>query len=240
MIDARIRRSPQLYARTAGLLYLYIIAAGTFAEVFVRGRLVTARDAGVTAQTVLGNEMLFRFGASAELLHLAFDVAVTVILYLLLQVVHRPLALLTVFMRFACIVILGTVAVMQFVLLRLLGTADYLNVLGPGEREALAVLAMQVHSDGYTIGLMFFGFSCLSLGYLIYKSTYLPRLLGIAMAVAGLCYLVNSFAHFLRLGIAAKLFPGLFVPIFLAELALSLWLLGRGVQVAEFQRAAAT
>lgn len=238
MVDVRVRRSPQLYARTAGLLYLYIIVAGTFAQVFVRGRLVTARDASVTAQNILSHEKLFRLGASAELLHLACDVAVTVILYLLLQVVNRPAALLTAFMRFACIVILGTVGVTQFAALRLLGSADYLKALGTAEREALALLAMQVHSDGYTISLMFFGFGCISLGYLIYRSSYLPRLLGVLMAFAGVCYLVNSFAQFLRLGIASKLFPALFIPIFVAEVALSVWLLARGVRVAEFQRAA--
>ena len=238
MVDARDARSPQFYARTAGLLYLYIIGAGTFAEVFVRGRLVTSRDAGVTAQNILGHETLFRLGASAELLHLACDVAVTVILYLLLKVVDRPVALLTAFLRFACIAILGSVAVTQFAALRLLRGADYLKGLGIAEREALAVLAMQLHSDGYTISLMFFGFGCISLGYLIYKSTFLPRLLGVLMVFAGCCYLLNSFAQFLRLGIASKLFPALFVPIFAAELALSLWLLAKGVRVAEFRRVA--
>jgi hypothetical protein len=238
MIDARVARSPQRYARTAGLLYLYIIVAGTLAEVFVRGRLVTARDAGVTAQNILGHETLFRLGASAELLHLACDVAVTVILYLLLQAVHRPVALLTAFMRFACIVILGTVAVTQFAALRLLRNADDLQALGIGGREALAVLAMQVHSDGYTVSLMFFGFSCVSLGYLIYRSAFLPRWLGVLMAFAGVCYLFNSFAQFLRLGIASKLFPALFIPIFVAELALSVWLLARGVRLEEFRRVA--
>lgn len=213
MVDARVAQSPQLYARTAGLLYLYIIVAGTFAEVFVRGRFVTASNAGVTAQNLLSHETLFRLAASAELLHLACDVAVTVVLYLLLQVVDRPVALIATFMRFACIVILGTVAVTQFAALRLLGSAEYLTALARPEREALAVFAMQVHSDGYTISLMFFGFGCISLGSLIYRSMFLPRVLGVLMMLAGVCYLLNSFAQFLRLGIASRLFPALFIPI---------------------------
>lgn len=240
MIDSRIQRSPQFYARAAGLLYLYIIIAGTFAEVFVRGRLVDVRDASVTARNIVAQENLFRVGMSAELLHLACDVAVTVILYLLLTNVHRPLAAITFCMRFACILIIATVSVTQFAALRLVRPADYLAGLDAAQRESLAVLAMQLHSDGYTVSLMFFGFGCISLGYLIYRSTYLPRLLGVMMAVAGVCYLVNSFAHFLRLGIASKLFPGLFIPIFVAELALSLWLLVRGVNSAAFERATAS
>jgi len=238
MVDPQVARSPQLYARAAGVLYLYIIVAGTFAEVFVRGRLVDPSNAGVTAQNILNHETLFRLAASAELLHLACDVAVTVVLYLLLQVIHGPIALLATFMRFACIVILGTVAVTPFAALRLVRSAEYLTPLGSGNREALAVLAMQVHSDGYTISLMFFGFSCVALGYLIYRSTFLPRLLGVMMTIAGLCYLLNSFAQFLRLGFAAKLFPALFIPIFVAELSLSVWLFARGVRTAEFRRIA--
>lgn len=236
VVDAPVRAAPRFYARTAGLLYLYIVFAGTFAEVFVRGRLVDVRDASATAELILRHERLLRLGATAELLHLACDVAVTVILYSLLQPVHRPVALLTAFLRFACIVVLATASVTQFAALRLLRPTADLDALGEGPRQALALLAMQLHADGYTISLLFFGFGCVSLGYLIHRSTYLPRVLGAFMALAGACYLVNSVAQLLRLGIASKLFPALFIPIFVAELSLSLWLLARGVRVAEFRR----
>lgn len=235
MVDASVRRSPQFYARTAGLLYLYIIAAGTFAEVFVRGRLVRTGDAALTAQNILGNESLFRIGASAELLHLVSDVVVSTFLYLLLRAVHRPAALLTLFLRFACIVILAMASVTQFAALRLMRGADALSAVAAEERNALALLAMQIHGESYTISLLFFGFSCLTIGFLLYRSTFLPRALGILMTIAGVCYLVTCVAFLLHLGIASKLFPSLFVPIFIAELSLSLWLLVRGVRVEEFE-----
>ena len=100
MASSNLQTSPQFYARTCGVLYLYIIAAGTFA-MFVRSRLVVPADAATTATNIIDNELLFRIGFSGELLHLAFDVAVAVILYLLLRPVDRNVALLAAFMRLA-------------------------------------------------------------------------------------------------------------------------------------------
>ena len=91
---------PQHYARICGALYLYIIVAGIFAE-FVRSRLVVPADAAATASNIMANESLFRIGFSGELLHLAFDVAVAMILYALLRPVDRNVALLAAFMRLA-------------------------------------------------------------------------------------------------------------------------------------------
>ena len=81
-------------------------------------------------------------------------------------------------------------------------------------------------------------FACLSLGYLIFRSGFLPRTIGALMAIAGVCYLVNSFSHFLAPVFAATLFPALFVPIFVAELSLGLWLIVRGVNVVKWEERA--
>ena len=182
--------SPQLYARSCGFLYLYIFVAGSFAELFVRSKLVVSRDASATAVNIMTRESLFRLGFSGELLHLACDVAVAILLYALLRPVDRNIAL----------------------------------------------LAMKLHGDGYAISLMFFGFACCSLGYLIFRSGFLPRTIGALLAVAGACYLVNSFAHFLDPATGAALFnAGILLPCFVAELSLALWLLVKGVNVAKWE-----
>ena len=230
--------SPQRYARIAGALYLYIIVAGTFAEVFVRSTLVVPADAAATASNITANEFLFRVGFSGELLHLAFDVAVAVILYALLRPVSRNVALLAAFMRLSCDLILATASLSHFAALRLLGGAGYLNAFEPDELQALALLAMRLHGDGYAISLVFFGFACFSLGYLIFRSGYLPRTIGAWLAVAGACYLLSSFAHFLDPAFAATLFPAIFLPIFIAELSLTLWLLVKGVDIAKWEERA--
>lgn len=227
--------APQVYARACGVLYLYIIVAGMFAEVFVRSRLVVPDDAAATAVNITGNETLFRLGASGELLHLAFDVVVAVLLYALLRPVHRYVALLAALMRLACDLILAMASLSHFAALRLLGGSS-LGAFDPEEREALALLVLRLHGDAYAISLVFFGFACLSLGYLVFKSGYLPRVIGALLWVAGACYLVNSFAHFLAPAFAGRLVPGIFVPILAAELSLAAWLLARGVNVAAWER----
>ena len=234
-MNARHEASPQIYARICGALYLYIGVAGLFAEIFVRSKLIVPGDAVATAANISAHELLFRIGFSGELLHLTFDVAVAVLLYVLLRPVDRTVALLAAFMRLASDVILAVASIAHFAALRLLGGADYLEVFPPDQLHALALLALRLHGDGYAICLAFFAFACLSAGYLIYKSTYLPRTLGVLLAIAGVCYFLNSFALFLAPAFAAKLFPAVFVPVFVAELSLALWLLIKGVDLAKWR-----
>ena len=235
MTERTATMSPQRYARICGVLYLYIIVAGTFAELFVRSRLVERADAAATAGNIMANERLFRVGVSGELLHIACDVAVAMLLYALLRQVNRNIALLAAFMRLACDIILATASLSHFAALRLLEDAGYLKTFQADQRHSLALLAMKLHGDGYAISLVFFAFACLSLGYLVFRSAYLPKTIGVLLGIAGACYLVNSFSHFLNPGFAATLFPALFVPIFIAELSLTLWLIIKGVDTAKWE-----
>ena len=231
--------SPQLYARICGVLYVYILVAGTFAELFVRSKLVVSSDAAATAANIMAGETLFRLGFSGELLHLACDVAVAVLLYALLRPVDRNIALLAAFMRLASDVVLATASLSHFAALHLLAGSEYLKTLQPDQLQSLALLAMKLHGDGYAISLVFFGFACSSLGYLMFRSGYLPRTIGALLAVAGACYLVSSFAHFLDPATGAALFNhGILVPCFVAELSLTLWLLIKGVNVAQWEERA--
>jgi hypothetical protein len=216
-------------ARVAGALYLYIFAAGLFAEAFVRGRLIVPGDAAATASNILANETLFRLGFSLELLHLACDVAIAAILYLLFRPVSRVVSVLAAFMRLASAVILAVASIGHFTALRLLSGSEYLAVLPAGEAQALALLALRLHADGYAISLLFFAFACAALGWLILRSSLIPKLVGALLVLAGACYFVNSFAGFVAPGFAAKLFPAILVPSALAELALALWLLLKGI-----------
>jgi len=235
MPQQTMKMSPQRYARICGVLYVYILVAGTFAALFVRSKLVVSRDAAATAANIAAGESLFRLGFSAELLHLACDVAVAMLLYALLRPVDRNIALLAAFMRLVSDVILATASLSHFAALHLLGGSEYLKAFQPDQLQSLALLAMKLHGDGYAISLMFFGFACLSLGYLVFRSGYLPRTIGALLAVAGACYLINSFAHFLLPATGAALFnAGILVPCFAAELSLTLWLLVKGVNVAQW------
>lgn len=93
----------------------------------------------------------------------------------------------------------------------------------------MAYTALRFHGQGYNVCLVSFGFTCLLIGYLICRSTFLPRILGVLMAIAGLCYLTNSFANFLSPAFARPLFPWILLPAFPGEFGLMLWLIVVGV-----------
>ena len=230
--------SPQAYARIGGVLYLIIIAAGLFAEAFVRGRLVVPADAAATATNIMAHETLFRLGIAADLTTFLCAVALTMILYVLLKPVNRNLALLMVFFDLVQDAIGGINGLNPYRALQLLGGADYLKVFSPEQLQAMALLSLKAHSVGFGVALIFFGFSCLAVGYLIFRSGYFPKLLGILLAIAGLCYLINSFALILSPPVAGALFPWVLLPAFIGELSLALWLAVKGVNVPKWEERA--
>ena len=221
--------SPQIYARIGGALYLIIIAAGVFAEVFVRDRLIVASDAAVTAANITGHQMMFRLGIAADLATFVCAVPLTMILYVLLRPVSNRAALLMVMLNMVQDAIGGLNALNAYTPLQLLRGANYLKVFRPEQLQAMALLSLKAHSVGFGIALIFFGFSCMALGYLIFRCGFLPRVLGGLMAIAGACYLINSVALILSPPLASILFPSILVPAFVGELSLAVWLTVKGV-----------
>jgi hypothetical protein len=113
--------------------------------------------------------------------------------------------------------------------LLLLGNADYLRALDPHQVQSLTYLSGRAHEYGFDVGLIFFGVECLIDGYLIFRSGFLPRVLGILLAIGGLCYLTNSFAVILAPRFADSISPGIAMPAGIAELSLCLWYIVMGV-----------
>jgi len=224
--------SPQTYARAGGLLYLVIIVAAAFGEIFVRNSLIVWGDAAATASNILGSETLFRVGVVGEMLTCVCDVALAMILYVLLRPVSRNLALLAAFFRLTFVGIYGVTKLFEIGALVALRGADDLKALGPAQLHDLAYLSLRVHSLGYGASLLFFGVCCVLFGHLIQRSGYLPRIIGILLAIAGYGYVVFSVAQMLSPAFAARvLFPWIFPIAFVAESALCLWLLVKGVNV---------
>jgi hypothetical protein len=229
---------PCVKARIAGVLYLVIIFAAAFAEIFVRGRLVVYGDAAATATNILAHEPLYRLGGAADLIAFACDAAVALIFYELLKPVSGSISLLAAFFRLMHVAIVGINTVNHFVPLVLLERAHFLSAFKTDQLQTLALVSLTLHALGYNIGLVFFGLHCLLIGYLIYRSDFLPRLLGALMAIAGLCYLTNSFANFLSPTVGRLLFPWILLPGVPAEWGLALWLLVMGVSVRRWKEQA--
>jgi hypothetical protein len=233
-MNDHVSASQRKAARIAGFGYLMIIALGIFAEFVIRSSLITSGDAGATARNIMDSEGLFRLGLAGDLLMLMFDVIVGLALYVLLRPVHASLALLAAWFRLVHAAVYGVTLLTLFILLQLVSGAEYLTVFSADQLDALVLLFADAHSYGYILALVFFGFHLAILGYLLFKSGYLPRVLGIMAVVAATGYLVDSFANVLlsNYGDYETLFALIvFAPAFVAELSLALWLLLRGVRV---------
>jgi Domain of unknown function (DUF4386) len=235
MRNRTVETSPQLYARIGGALYLSLIVFGIFAEAFVRDRLVVSGDAAATALHITSNEALWRLGIVSEFLGLICATALAMIYFVLLEPVHREINLLATFLRIVAIAVQAVAALNLVAALFPLGNAAYLKVFSPEQLRALASLAIESHSRGFGVALLLFGFCFLFHGYLIFRSRFLPRVLGILIQVAGVCYLTNSLALFLAPAFEERIFPGILVPAFIGEASLCLWLLARGVDAEKWK-----
>ena len=236
MTDHTVNSSPKLCARIGGALYLIIIVIGLFGEAFVRDRLIVSGDAAATAANIMSHESLWRFHIAAELFLLICAVALLLILYALLRPVSRDLALLAVFINLVSIGIEAATTMYLLQALFPLGNAGYLKAFTREQLYAMASLSLKSHGYGFSVSLLFFGCFCLIVGYLIFRSGYLPKTIGVLMQIAGLSYLTNSFALILAPAFANRLFPAILLPAFVGEASLCLWLLVKGVNVPKWQK----
>ena len=220
----------RLIARVGGVLYLIIIVLGALGEGLVRGSIVVPGNASATAANLRSMEWLWRLGVAAEAVLLTCAIALALILYVLLRPVCRDLALAAVFFNLVCIAIEGVAAISLAGTLFPVTNAAYANAFTPQQLDVIAMLSIRSHSVGFGIALIFFGVECVILGYLIFRSGYMPRWVGVLMQIAGACYVINSFALLLSPPLSSRLFPTILIPSLVAELSLALWLLVKGVR----------
>ena len=237
MTDRVTEAWPRLYARIGGGLYLIVIVGGIFAEIFVRGRLVVHGNAVATAHNIQAHELLYRSGLAVEVFYCACNIPLILILYNLFKVVNKNLALMMVFFGLVANAIEGVSLLAHLAPLVLLGGGYYLSAFTAEQLQAAAYLSVQLFEHGFAICLVFFGFDCLTMAYLIVHSKFFPRLIGVLLAIEGLGYLVNSFSLFLAPALQTRIFP-YFTATGIAEVALCLWLLVRGLDVQRWKEQA--
>ena len=225
-------------ARIGGILYLLIIVAGIFTELFVRGNLIVPGDATATANNIMASQLLWRIGIACDLLMHVCDVPLMVIFYVLLRPVNKNLALLAVLFTLVQTAVMVATKLNLFMPIFLSGNAEYLKAFNAQQLHALTFLSIKSDENGFGIGLIFFGFACIVNGYLIFRSSYLPRILVVMLQIAGVCYLINSFALILAPSFANTIFPAILIPSFIGELSLCLWLLVKGVNATKWEEKA--
>lgn len=231
-----LETSPRLLARITAVFYLVTILAGIIAQMFISGKLVVAGDAAATATNILTHRSLFEMGFTIYLLEMACQITSTVIFYILLKPAGRSVALLAACLSLAGCVIKTMSRLFYFAPLFVLGGAPYLSAFSPEQLQALALLLFKLNDRGAAIALAFFGFSTILNGYLIFRSSFLPPILGVLSAIAGVGWLTFFYPP-----LGYRLF--LFVAPYglLVAAALILWLLVKGVDVQRWrERAGAT
>ncbi len=231
--------SPRLQARIGGLLYLLIILGGLFLPFAAAPSGMMLGDAALpTATKILAAKPLYVFGGAAQLLVYACDVGVASIFYVLLKPVSRSVALLATFFRLVFVAIASANMLNHFAPLVFLSGADFLSAFRPDQLRALALAFIRLRTFGFDIALVFFGFHCLVVGYLIFKSTFFPRIIGLALAIGGVGYLTSIFATAIPPAIGVHIFPYIMLPAGIAEASLTLWLIIVGVNVPRWEQQA--
>lgn len=223
--------SPRRLARIAGVLYLVNIVGGFFAIGYVPAALMVPGDAAATAQLIRTNELLYRSGLVAHFVVTLTNVPLAVIFYELFKVVSTRLALLVVFFMLVATAVEGAALLEQFTVLSFLSGARYLNVFTSEQLQALAYVPIDMLAIGYSLYTAFFAFYNLTIGYLVFRSTFLPRAVGVLVAIGGLAYLSNSLATFLAPTFAARLFPYIGLPSLVGEASLCVSLIVIGVNL---------
>src|SRR5436190_21063397 len=171
--------SPRLLARLAGLFFLLTIVAGIFAQGFVSERLIVFSDAGATVTNILAHKTLFQLGFTVYLIEMACQIATLALFYRLLRPVNRTVAVLYAFLELTGCVVKIFARVLYIAPLFVISGTPALRGFTPEQLQSIALILLKVNDQGAAVALAFFGFSTILQGYLILRSTFLPRWLGV-------------------------------------------------------------
>lgn len=231
-------RSPRAMARLAGFLYLLIAVCGGFSFGYVRTTLIVPGDATATVSNIMASQGLFRLGIVGDAVVFLSEIVLIALLYTLLKPVSKTLSLAAAFARLAMVVMQGMNLLNYCFVLLLVSGAGYLTVFEPDQLHALVLLFLNAYDYVALIWGTFFGLHLLVLGYVVYKSGYFPRILGILLVVASFGYLIDSFGNFLLPQYDALYASVVVLTAIVGELPLSFWLLIKGVNVEQWKKRA--
>lgn len=225
---------PRAVARVLGLLFLTVIVCGVFAQGFVSDRLIDFHDTAGTANNIMAHQGLFTFGFTVYLIEMASQIATAALWYVLLRPVSRPIALTAAFIELAGAIIKSFARVFFIAPLWVLsGGPSVLQSFKPEQVQSIALILLRANDTGAATAMAFFGFSTVLNGYLIFKSTFLPRWLGVMGMVAGLCWLLYLYPPLGRAAFGITAIYGLLVSV-----AMILWLVIRGVDEHKWKKLA--
>lgn len=223
-------KSPKLVARLAGIFFLLTIVGGIIAQMFISERLINFADPAATATNILANKGLFQIGFTIYLLEMACQVVAGLLIYRILKPVSGTLALLMLLFEFTGIVIKTFARVFYITPLYILDGGATFSGMDAEQLQSIALILLKVNDYGAATAIAFFGFSTALDGYLVFRSTYLPKWLGVLGMIAAFGWLAFLYPP---LGYSLFMFAALFGLI--ASIAKVFWLIVFGVNEEKFR-----
>ena len=214
-------------ARVAGLLYFAVSIPGVFSLLYIPSHFIVYGDAAATANKIAASEFVFRFGIVSELIGFIGFIFVVRALYRLLVVVNKSQASLMLTLMLVSIPISLLNVLNETAALTLIRGANFLSVFDKPQRDALALLFLHLHFDGFMVAQVFWGLWLIPFGLLVYKSGFLPRILGVLLIIACFGYLANSVV---ALGLLPDVVSRFVGQLTICELPIILWLLIMGAK----------
>ncbi|HJP59051.1 MAG TPA: DUF4386 domain-containing protein, partial [Gemmatimonadaceae bacterium] len=204
-------------SRIGGGLYVTIIVLGFCEAALIREPIVVSGNAAATAANLMSMQGLWRLGIASDFVVLCCSIVLAMILYRLLRPVSSFLAGVAVLLNLVSFAVEATANLVLVAAMLPLSKASYLNAFTDDQKFAFSSLAIREYNYGFGAALIFFGLECVILGYLIYRSGYLPKTVGVLMCAAGTAYLVNSFSLIVAPAFATLLFPAILLPALVGE-----------------------
>lgn len=221
------------YAKSAGLLYLLIAISGGFSIGYMPSVIIAPGDAATTAQNMMNHLGLFRLGILCDIVVLLFEVILTVILYRLFKPVNQTIAMIAAFSRLAMSIVMGLNLLNYLIPFQLLNGTDNLGAFEIDQLQSLALVFLDAHEYGVYIWGLFFGLHLVALGYLVFKSGYFPKVLGLLMGIGSFGYSLESIGEITLINneIFSMLVIALLVIVTVGELSFTFWLLIKGLNM---------
>ena len=216
--------SPRFKARVAGIFEALEGLTSAYGQVIVLGRLVVAGNAPATAANILGHQRLFWLGFVSSMLGVVFHIVWVFLFYKLFKPVDKSLSLLAAFVGLVVCAMQALTGLLYLAPLLILQAGSSLSAFTEPQVQALALIFLKLNSYAFDVDLVFFGLWCTLTGYLIIRSTFLPRILGMLLVIDGLGWMLYMYPP-----LAYHLFPFIATASALAEFPLQLWLIALGV-----------
>jgi Domain of unknown function (DUF4386) len=236
MMERIAETSPRFRARMAGVFQLLESLTATFGQVIVLGKLVVSGNAVATAANILGHERLFWLGFASSLVAVVFHIVYALLYYDLLKPVNRRVSLLALLVLLVASAIQAVTGLLYLAPLLILQGGSSISAFTPAQLQALALVFLKLNAYALNVHLVFFGLWCVLTGYLIFRSAFLPRALGVLLVISGLGWLIYLFPP-----VAYRLFLFIAAASAVGEIPVEFWLMVKGVNVQRWkERAGAT